>query len=147
MTDLPANAQTRTFGAVRPARATRAPAILGPLLVIVMDTAAIWLAFWCAYLLRYRFEFGGVVFSFNQRAFSDFTGRIALFVILFVVIALVRGVYRLSTWTSLLDGGKVEGGHWQTEIHDFMSLPLMVRPGTVLPLYCSPLYFHVPLLR
>ena len=34
----------------------------------------------------------------------------------------------------LLDGGKVEGGHWQTEIHDFMSLPLMVRPGTVLPL-------------
>ena len=39
-----------------------------------------------------------------------------------------------GTWTSLLDGGKVEGGHWQTEIHDFMSLPLMVRPGTVLPL-------------
>jgi len=39
-----------------------------------------------------------------------------------------------GTWTSLLDGGKVEGGHWQTEILDFMSLPLMVRPGTVLPL-------------
>lgn len=39
-----------------------------------------------------------------------------------------------GTWTSLLDGGTVEGGHWQTEIHDFMSLPLMVRPGTVLPL-------------
>ena len=39
-----------------------------------------------------------------------------------------------GTWTSLLDGGKVEGGHWQTEIDDFMSLPLMVRPGTVLPL-------------
>ena len=39
-----------------------------------------------------------------------------------------------GTWTSLLDGGKVEGDHWQTEIHDFMSLPLMVRPGTVLPL-------------
>ena len=28
----------------------------------------------------------------------------------------------------------MEGGRWQTEIHDFMSLPLMVRPGTVLPL-------------
>ena len=37
-------------------------------------------------------------------------------------------------WTSLLDGEVVEGGHWQTEIHDFMSLPLMVRPGTVLPM-------------
>ena len=39
-----------------------------------------------------------------------------------------------GVWTSLLDDGKVEGGKWQTEIHDFMSMPLMVRPGTVLPL-------------
>ena len=37
-------------------------------------------------------------------------------------------------WTSLLDGRKVQGGHWQKEIHDFLSLPLMVRPGTVLPM-------------
>ncbi len=37
-------------------------------------------------------------------------------------------------WTSLLDDGVVDGGAWQTEVHDFMSLPLMVRPGTVLPL-------------
>ena len=37
-------------------------------------------------------------------------------------------------WTSLLDGRKVQGGHWQRETHDFLSLPLMVRPGTVLPM-------------
>ena len=37
-------------------------------------------------------------------------------------------------WTSLLDGRKVQGGHWQKETHDFLSLPLMVRPGTVLPM-------------
>ena len=37
-------------------------------------------------------------------------------------------------WTSLLDGRKVQGGHWQKEAHDFLSLPLMVRPGTVLPM-------------
>ena len=37
-------------------------------------------------------------------------------------------------WTSLLDGRKVHGGHWQKETHDFLSLPLMVRPGTVLPM-------------
>ncbi len=37
-------------------------------------------------------------------------------------------------WTSLLDGRKVQGGHWQKENHDFLSLPLMVRPGTVLPM-------------
>lgn len=37
-------------------------------------------------------------------------------------------------WTSLLGGRKVQGGHWQRETHDFLSLPLMVRPGTVLPM-------------
>ena len=37
-------------------------------------------------------------------------------------------------WTSLLDGRKVQGGHWQRETHDFLSLPLMVRHGTVLPM-------------
>ena len=37
-------------------------------------------------------------------------------------------------WTSLLDDRKVQGGHWQRETHDFLSLPLMVRPGTVLPM-------------
>ncbi|MBQ7865369.1 MAG: alpha-xylosidase, partial [Clostridia bacterium] len=39
-----------------------------------------------------------------------------------------------GTWTCLLSDDKVQGGRWQTEIHDFMSMPLMVRPGTVLPL-------------
>ena len=37
-------------------------------------------------------------------------------------------------WTSLLSGESIRGGHWQKETHDFMSLPLMVRPGTVLPM-------------
>lgn len=56
-------------------------------------------------------------------------------------------------WTSLLDGRKVQGGHWQKETHDFLSLPLMVRPGTVLPMgkhddrpdydYTDGLEFHV----
>lgn len=103
MTDLPANAQTRTFGAARTARSARTPAILSPFLAILTDIAAIWLAFWFAYLLRYRHEFGGQVFAFNQRDFSDFTGRIALFTVFFIVIGLLRGLYRLSTWTSLLD--------------------------------------------
>ena len=37
-------------------------------------------------------------------------------------------------WTSLLNDEKKAGGRWVRENHDFMSLPLMVRPGTVLPL-------------
>lgn len=103
MTDLPANAKLNTIGTVRPVGATRAPAILSPLVAVLLDTAAIGFAFWLAYLMRYRYEVGGLVFSFNQREFSDFTGRIVLFTLLFVAIALIRGMYRLSSWTSLLD--------------------------------------------
>ena len=37
-------------------------------------------------------------------------------------------------WTNLLTGEEKDGGRWTRETHDFMSLPLMVRLGTVLPL-------------
>jgi alpha-D-xyloside xylohydrolase len=37
-------------------------------------------------------------------------------------------------WTSLLDGHTVTGPGWVTEEHDFSSVPLLVRPDTVLPL-------------
>ncbi|MFK0401866.1 alpha-xylosidase [Microbacterium sp. NPDC090225] len=36
-------------------------------------------------------------------------------------------------WTSLLTGETVTGGGWRRETHCFDSLPLYVRPGTVLP--------------
>jgi alpha-D-xyloside xylohydrolase len=36
-------------------------------------------------------------------------------------------------WTNFLTGQVVEGGRWRRERHDFLSLPLMVRPNTVLP--------------
>jgi alpha-D-xyloside xylohydrolase len=38
-----------------------------------------------------------------------------------------------GTWTSLLDGSTVEGPRWHRQQHGFGSLPLLVRPGTVLP--------------
>lgn len=37
-------------------------------------------------------------------------------------------------WTNLLTGQVQEGPGWRREQHDFLSLPLMVRPGTVLAL-------------
>ena len=37
-------------------------------------------------------------------------------------------------WTHLLDGRILTGGKWITEIYDFLSLPLFVREGTILPL-------------
>jgi alpha-D-xyloside xylohydrolase len=37
-------------------------------------------------------------------------------------------------WVSLLTGEALEGGRYRREKHGFLSLPLLVRPGTVLPL-------------
>src|SRR5579859_7349670 len=37
-------------------------------------------------------------------------------------------------WTHLLSGQVVEGPGWRRETHGFMSLPLLVRPGTLLAL-------------
>ncbi|WP_129338467.1 alpha-xylosidase [Cellulomonas endophytica] len=38
-----------------------------------------------------------------------------------------------GTWTSLLDGSTLEGPRWHRQEHGVDSLPLLVRPGTVLP--------------
>ncbi|NKY06551.1 alpha-xylosidase, partial [Cellulomonas hominis] len=38
-----------------------------------------------------------------------------------------------GAWTSLLDGSVVEGPRWHRQRHGFDSLPVLVRPGTVLP--------------
>ena len=35
-------------------------------------------------------------------------------------------------WTSLLGGAVVEGGRWQSEKHGYMSLPVMVRPSSII---------------
>jgi alpha-D-xyloside xylohydrolase len=39
-----------------------------------------------------------------------------------------------GTWTNLLDGTAIVGPRWVTETHGFDSLPVLVRPGTVLPI-------------
>jgi alpha-D-xyloside xylohydrolase len=38
-----------------------------------------------------------------------------------------------GTWTHFLTGRQVDGGRWLREHHDFTSVPLMVRPGAVIP--------------
>ena len=37
-------------------------------------------------------------------------------------------------WTNLLNGSVIAGSRWVREMHDFMSLPLLVRPNTVIPI-------------
>ena len=38
-----------------------------------------------------------------------------------------------GVWTSLLTGEQVSGPRWYSETHDYLSLPVYVRPDTVLP--------------
>lgn len=37
-------------------------------------------------------------------------------------------------WTHLLNGNVIDGPRWVKETHDFMSLPLLVRPNSVIPI-------------
>lgn len=56
-------------------------------------------------------------------------------------------------WTNFLTGQVVEGGHWVREKHHYLSLPLMVRPNTIIPVgsdeqrpdydYADGVTFHV----
>jgi alpha-D-xyloside xylohydrolase len=45
----------------------------------------------------------------------------------------VRFYVPAGTWTNFLSGEKVTGPGWVTETHGFLSLPLLVRPGAVVP--------------
>jgi alpha-D-xyloside xylohydrolase len=38
-----------------------------------------------------------------------------------------------GTWTSFLKGQKVQGGGWRKEKHGFLSLPLLARPNSIIP--------------
>ncbi len=37
-------------------------------------------------------------------------------------------------WTNLLNGNMAEGPRWIRETHDYMSLPLLVRPNSIIPI-------------
>lgn len=40
----------------------------------------------------------------------------------------------VGRWTSLIDGKRVDGPGWKKEVHGFLSLPVLVRPNTLLPI-------------
>jgi len=40
----------------------------------------------------------------------------------------------VGTWTNFFDGEAVQGPRWIREKHNFLSLPLLVRPNTILPM-------------
>src|SRR5699024_3392929 len=37
-----------------------------------------------------------------------------------------------GTWTNYLTNEKIEGGRWHHEVHDYMTLPLLARPNSLI---------------
>lgn len=58
-----------------------------------------------------------------------------------------------GSWTNLLTNKKIKGGKWSEETHDYFSLPLLVRPNSLIPIgnndtkpdydYASDVTFHL----
>jgi alpha-D-xyloside xylohydrolase len=40
-------------------------------------------------------------------------------------------------WTNLFSNAVIEGGRWLREKHDYISLPLMARPGSLVPMWAD----------
>ena len=70
---------------------------------VALDAAIVWVAFWAAYELRYRWELGGVVLPGDWEPFETFRSKAALFVGLTMLSFFLRGLYRLPRSTGLLD--------------------------------------------
>jgi len=78
---------------------------------LATDAGLAWVAFWLAYLLRYQLEWPRPMLPQNQEPFATFQGHAALFAGLTAAVFLIRGLYRLSRRTGLLDEAtKVTGG-------------------------------------
>ncbi len=70
---------------------------------VLTDAALVWIAFWLAWLVRYRLEWGGAVLPWDWRPFDTFHTKAALFVGLTIAISMIRGLYRLPRSTGFLD--------------------------------------------
>lgn len=90
-------------GSSRAGAISQSQGLLSGLVGILFDGGFAWIAFWLAYLLRYRSELGGTILPADWEPFVTFHGKAILFVILTIAVLTVRGAYRLPRWTGLLD--------------------------------------------
>jgi exopolysaccharide biosynthesis polyprenyl glycosylphosphotransferase len=102
--------QTQVLGGARRATRPRSryalagwPTAAARLGQVAADAGLVWLAFWLAYQVRYRFEWGGAVRPVDFEPFATFHSKTALFVALTVVLFFLRGLYRLPRTIGFLD--------------------------------------------
>jgi exopolysaccharide biosynthesis polyprenyl glycosylphosphotransferase len=106
--------QTHVFGSARRAIRPRSrhalagwPTVAWRCGQAVADAGLVWLAFWLAYQVRYRLEWGGAVRPADYEPFSTFQSKTVLFVVLTVVLLFLRGLYRLPRTIGFLDEAQV----------------------------------------
>jgi exopolysaccharide biosynthesis polyprenyl glycosylphosphotransferase len=104
---------------------------------IVSDGVLVWIAFWAAYVLRYRYELGGEIRPFDSEPFSTFYGMAALFVGATLIAFFVRGLYRLPRWTGFLDEASAVMGGVTTSMAAVILLAFLFRfsPSRLVFLY------------
>ena len=113
------------------------PALARRVAHVASDGALVWLAFWLAHTLRYRFEVGGTVYPWDEEPFATFYRPAALGVAFVVVVFLVRGVYRLPRWTGFLDEALLIAGGVTTAMASVVLLAyfLQFAPSRLLFMY------------
>jgi exopolysaccharide biosynthesis polyprenyl glycosylphosphotransferase len=104
---------------------------------VFSDAALVWIAFWAAYELRYRYEIGGDIRPFDLEPFSTFYGMAALFVGATLIAFFARGLYRLPRWTGFLDEASAVIGGVTTSMAAVILLAFIFRfsPSRLVFLY------------
>lgn len=81
-------------------------------LSVVLDIASVFLAFWLAYVLRYRLQVGGPIAEGAAESFSTFGLHALIASIILLVVFPTRGVYQIRHRLALIDYvPRVMGGY------------------------------------
>jgi exopolysaccharide biosynthesis polyprenyl glycosylphosphotransferase len=105
--------------------------------LVAIDSGLVWLAFWVAYILRYKFEIGGEIFFFDREPFSTFYNMSALFVGATLLAFFMRGLYRLPRSVGFLDEASLMIGGVTTSMAAVILLAFLFRfsPSRLVFLY------------
>lgn len=106
-------------------------------IALVLDVGATFLAFWLAYLVRYRIELGGDIPFWAEEPFATFSEATIAAMVLTPIVFAVRGAYRLDSHGGLLDSAAAVVGGFTTSMAGVVMLAFFLRfaPSRLVFLY------------
>jgi exopolysaccharide biosynthesis polyprenyl glycosylphosphotransferase len=104
---------------------------------MVLDVLSVLLAFWLAYLLRYRLELGGEIPFWAEEPFSAFARSAAAAMVLTPLVYALRGIYALQRHGGALDTAAEVIGGFTTSMAGVVMLAFFFRfePSRIVFLY------------